>query len=257
MSVMEKTNNQTPEAPPVTQASSKANTLSFTRLLPLLFLLAGGMGLWLSFGEYLSFDAIKSNREMLSAFVEENIFAAAFLFMLVYGLVVAFSIPGGALMTLVGGFLFGNLQGTLLVTFAATLGSLAVFLAARTAFADYFHSKVGHLLHRLEEGFQENALSYLLVLRLIPLFPFWLVNIVPAFLGVKTRTYFIGTFLGIIPGTFVFVSLGNGLGAIFESGGTPDLSVLFNRDVMTPILGLALLSLLPVAYKKFKRQPRR
>ncbi|MGO1119103.1 TVP38/TMEM64 family protein [Rhodovibrionaceae bacterium A322] len=255
---MDKTNNKI--SPPNSADSSSAPAakpakLSFKRILPLLILIVGGTAFWLAFGEYLSFEMLKSNRETLTAYVAENQVSAALIFMAIYALVVAFSIPGGVIMTLLGGFLFGNIEGTILVTFAATLGSLAVFLAARTAFADYFHSKVGHLLHRLEEGFQENALSYLLFLRLVPLFPFWLVNIVPAFLGVSTRVYFIGTLIGIIPGTFVFVSVGNGLGAIFEEGGTPDLSVLFTAEVLTPILGLALISLIPVAYKKLKKRP--
>jgi uncharacterized membrane protein YdjX (TVP38/TMEM64 family) len=102
----------------------------------------------------------------------------------------------------------------------------------------------------MEAGFRENALSYLLVLRLIPLFPFWLVNLVPAFLGVALGTYVFGTFVGIIPGSLVFASVGNGLGAVFDAGGTPDLGIIFEPAILGPILALSLLALLPVAYKR-------
>ncbi len=104
----------------------------------------------------------------------------------------------------------------------------------------------------MEAGFNENALSYMFVLRLVPLFPFWLVNLVPAFLGVRLQTYAIGTFFGIMPGSLVYASVGNGLGAVFEQGGTPDLGIIFTPEILGPILGLAALSLIPVIYKRIK-----
>jgi uncharacterized membrane protein YdjX (TVP38/TMEM64 family) len=138
------------------------------------------------------------------------------------------------------------------VVISATVGAVALFLAARSALFDVLHAKAGPALLKMEQGFKESALSYLLVLRLIPLFPFWLVNLVPALLGVPLRTYVIGTAIGIIPGTFVYASIGNGLGAILDSGEQPDLTVIFNTEVLIPILGLAVLSLLPVLYKLVK-----
>ena len=107
----------------------------------------------------------------------------------------------------------------------------------------------------MEEGFREDAFNYLLVLRLIPIFPFWLVNIVPAVLGVPLRTYVIATFIGIIPGSFVYASIGNGLGAVFDAGGTPDLAIIFKVEIILPIVGLAVLAMLPVLYKKIKGRP--
>ncbi len=104
----------------------------------------------------------------------------------------------------------------------------------------------------MEAGFNQNALNYLLVLRLIPLFPFWLVNLVPAFLGVPLRTYVIGTFIGIIPGSLVYSSLGNGLGAVIEACAPPNLGVIFDLEILLPIVGLAVLALMPVAYKVIK-----
>ncbi len=106
----------------------------------------------------------------------------------------------------------------------------------------------------METGFRENALSYMLVLRLVPIFPFWLVNLVPAFLGVRLRTYALATCLGIVPGTLVYASIGNGLGAIFDMGGEPDLRIIFQPAVLLPLLGLAALALLPVAYRRLRRR---
>jgi uncharacterized membrane protein YdjX (TVP38/TMEM64 family) len=162
----------------------------------------------------------------------------------------AFSIPGGALATIVGGYLFGLWLGVAASVIGATIGAVAVFLAARTALGEILRTKAGGALRRMEDGFRRNAFSYLLVLRLVPLFPFWLVNLVPAFSGVSLRTYTLATLIGIIPGSFVFVSVGNGLGALLDRGETPDLTIIFQWDILLPILGLALLALLPVLVRK-------
>jgi uncharacterized membrane protein YdjX (TVP38/TMEM64 family) len=143
------------------------------------------------------------------------------------------------------------------VVFAATLGATALFLIARTALGDALRAKAGPAIQKMEAGLQENALSYLLVLRLIPLFPFWLVNLVPAFLGVPLRTYVIGTFVGIIPGTFIYVSIGAGLESVIRQGEACSLSGALTPQVITALAGLALLALLPVAYKWMKRRGQR
>jgi uncharacterized membrane protein YdjX (TVP38/TMEM64 family) len=104
----------------------------------------------------------------------------------------------------------------------------------------------------MEDGFRENALHYLLFLRLVPILPFWLVNLVPAFLGVPFRIYLTATFFGIIPGSLVYASVGNGLGAVFDAGATPDLGIIFKPAIILPLAGLAILAILPVAYKKIK-----
>jgi len=227
--------------------------LSFKRLLPLL-ILATGLILFLALdlGRFISFDTLREHRESLTAWVAGHWPWAASIYLLCYIAVVAFSLPGGAVMTITGGFLFGIWAGTALTVVAATIGATLLFLAARTALGDALRARAGPALRRMEAGFQENALSYLLVLRLVPLFPFFLVNLVPAFLGVPLRTYVLGTFFGIIPGSFVYASVGNGLGAIFDRGETPDLGLIFNPEILTPLIGLAVLALLPVAYKKFK-----
>jgi len=173
---------------------------------------------------------------------------------------IAFSLPGGAVATIFGGFIFGSMidgiLGTVvaaaIVVVGATIGATALFLAARTGLGEPLRARAGPGLKRMEAGFRENAMSYLLVLRLVPLFPFWLVNLVPAFLGVPLRTYVIGTFFGIMPGTFVYASVGRGLGAILAEGKKPDLGIIFKAEILIPLLGLALLALIPVVYKRLK-----
>ena len=179
------------------------------------------------------------------------------LFIGIYAAATALSLPGGAVLTVTGGFLFGGLIGTFWVVLAATIGATAVFLVAKTALGDSLRRKAGPFLKRMEAGFQENALSYLLVLRLIPLFPFFIVNLVPAFLGVGLRTYVIGTFVGIIPGSFVFASVGAGLGSLLDQPGELSLAGVVTPEIVIALVGLSLLSLLPVAYKKLaaRRKP--
>ena len=167
--------------------------------------------------------------------------------------VVALSVPGGALMTLAGGFLFGAFWGTALVVIAATAGATVVFLIARYVLGDVMRRKAGPFLQRMEAGFQENALSYLLVLRLVPAFPFWTVNLAPALLGVRLPVYVLATAVGIVPGTFVFASFGAGLGAIFDAGGEVSLRGVLTPEIVAGLVGLAVLALLPVAVKRLKR----
>jgi uncharacterized membrane protein YdjX (TVP38/TMEM64 family) len=227
------------------------------RLAPLAILLVA-IGAFFALGlhDYLSFEALRQHRELLLGLVEQHPFLAPLAFMAVYAAVVALSVPGGAILTIAGGFLLGIVSATLCVLVGATVGATIVFLIARTALGDALRAKAGPRIRRMEEGFRQDALSYLLVLRLIPIFPFWLVNIVPAFLGVPVRTYVLGTFVGIIPGSFVYASVGNGLGAVFDAGGTPDLGVIFEPAILLPIVGLAVLALLPVAYRKLKARTR-
>jgi uncharacterized membrane protein YdjX (TVP38/TMEM64 family) len=236
--------------PPGGSAKSRR---SLGRVVPVAVLVAGFV-LFFALGleRYLSFDTLREHRGWLTAQVEANGLLAAAAFIVVYAVVIGFSIPGGAVLTITAGFLFGTVPAAVCAVIGATLGATGVFLAARTAFGDVLRTKAGPALRRMEDGFRENALNYLLVLRLIPLFPFWLVNLVPAFLGIPLRTYVIGTFVGIIPGTFVYASLGNGLGAILDAGDAPDLKIIFTPEILIPIVGLSVLALLPVVYKKIK-----
>jgi uncharacterized membrane protein YdjX (TVP38/TMEM64 family) len=207
--------------------------------------------------DYLSFAALARNREWLVGRVEELGVAAPVVFVLVYAVCTAFSLPSGLLLSTLGGFLFGTWWGGLSNVIGATLGATMIFLAAKTVLGDLLRARAGSLLQKLEAGFRENELSYMLVLRLVPLFPFWLVNLAPAFLGVRLSIFITGTFVGIIPGAFVFASVGTGLGAILDSGGTPDGSALLQPRVLLSIIGLVVLALVPVVYKRFRRSSSR
>ncbi len=223
------------------------------RLAPLALLgVAAGLVFGLGLDDYLSFDALRENRAWLTGFVAQNMVAAALAFMALYALATAVSLPGGAILSIAGGFLFGPLLGTTWIVIGATLGATAVFLMARTALGDSLRAKAGPALRKMEAGFQDNALSYLLVLRLVPLFPFFLVNLVPAFLGVRLGTYVIGTFVGIIPGAFVFAIAGAGLGSVFDSAEDFSPASVLTPEVIAALAGLAVLALIPVAYKKLK-----
>jgi uncharacterized membrane protein YdjX (TVP38/TMEM64 family) len=229
------------------------------RLVPIV-ILAAGLALFFIFdlGHYLSLEALRDNRELLTRWVADNGALAGLVYVSVYAVVIAFSLPGGAIMTISGGFMFGVALGTGLTIIGATAGAICLFLAARFAFAEYLHAKAGPALHKMEQGFNDDALSYLLVLRLIPLFPFWLVNLVPALLGVRLGVYVLGTALGIIPGTLVFALVGDGLGAVLEAGEALDLSIIFAPRFLAPLIGLAALALLLALYKLVKaRRARR
>jgi len=231
-----------------------ARAFRWGRLLPLALLLAGGAVAWWGLGldEHLSFAMLRDNREQIIDYVAAHRLLSAALFVLVYTVVTAFSLPVGSLLTVAGGFLFGLLAGTFLVVVAATLGATAVFLAARTAAGERLLAQTQGWLGRVEDGFRRDAFSYLLVLRLIPLFPFWLVNLLPAAVGVSTLTFVLATAIGIVPGTLIYASLGGGVGAILEEGGNPDLSLFVDPALLAPLFGLALLALLPVAWRRYR-----
>lgn len=206
------------------------------------------------FHRVLTFDALAENRASLLLWTAENQILAVALYMAIYIVVIGLSLPGGSVLTLAGGFIFGGWLSGIYVVFSATIGAAIIFLGARYAFADLCHARAGSNLAKMEKGFRENAFNYLLFLRLVPAFPFWLVNLVPALLSVRLSTYVAATFLGIIPGTFVYAHVGAGLGSVFDAGGTPDMGVIFKPEILLPVLGLAVLALLPIAIKKFKQR---
>jgi uncharacterized membrane protein YdjX (TVP38/TMEM64 family) len=202
---------------------------------------------------YLSFESLKSNRALLLSWTEQHHATSLLTFALIYMLAVAISIPGAWFLTLTAGFLFGPISGTLLVICSATLGAFVVYLAVKYTLRDWVAKKTTRWLKTMEQGFQDNAFSYLLFLRLVPLFPFWLVNIVPALLGIAPRTYLTATFIGIIPGSFVYVLVGNGLGHVFDANQTPNLAILKDPVVLFPLIALGLLALVPIIYRKVKK----
>jgi uncharacterized membrane protein YdjX (TVP38/TMEM64 family) len=236
-----------------TKPDPSSGRVPIAKLVPLALLGLGlGLVLWLDLDRYLAFETLKDNRDALTAWVAENGILAGAAFIGIYAVTTALSVPGAAILTISSGFLFGAVIGTMCSVTGATMGAVIVFAAARTALGDLLRAKAGPRLKKMEAGFRENAFSYLLVLRLIPIFPFWLINLAPAFLGVSVRVFFAATFIGIIPGGFVFALVGAGLGSIFDRGETFSMSGILTPEIVAALVGLALLSVLPVAYKKFK-----
>lgn len=230
-------------------------TSPLIRLVPIA-LLAAGLIAFLVFdlGRFVSLEVLRENRATLKDLVAQYSVGAGLAFMMLYALVVAFSLPIASLLTIAGGFLFGLWWGAFWVVLGATLGASAVFSAVRMGLGDLIRERMHGPLQRLEKGFREDAFSYLLVLRLVPLFPFWLVNLAPAILGVSLRTFVLATFIGIIPGSFVYVSIGNGLGALFDQGETPNLDIVLQPEFLIPIVGLGVLAMIPVVYKRWVRR---
>lgn len=227
---------------------------ALARAWPLL-LIAGLLVLaWASgAARLLSFEALAEHRAALSAWVAARPVAAAGTYVALYIAVVALSLPGGAVMTLAGGFLFGVWLGTALTVVGATLGACALFLAARSALAPLVAGRAAGLLDKVRPGLERDGFFYLLTLRLIPVVPFWLANLAPALVGMPFGAYAAATALGIIPGTAVFSGIGAGLGEILAAGGRPDLSVILSPPILLPLLGLAALSLLGAWWRGRKR----
>lgn len=227
------------------------------RLWPLALLAVAALAVFaFRLDRYVGFDALRTHRADLVAFVAAHATAAAVLFVLAYAAVTALSIPGATVMTLVGGFLFGTLLGGTLVTVGATVGATVVFLAAKSSLGDYLLARAGPAVKKMEVGFRANALSYMLFLRLVPAFPFFVVNLVPAFLGVSLKIFVIATAVGILPATFIYASVGSSLGVLLDAGATPDLGFILEPQFLLPIVGLALLALVPVVYKRWRSRDR-
>lgn len=227
--------------------------MSFKRLLPV-FLLLAGLAAFYAFrlDRWVNFDSLGENRDLLKRAVARNALLSGLGFVATYAISVAFSLPVALLLTITGGFLFGVIWGTMLNATGATLGAVCVFLAARYAFHDALHRRAGTWISRFEAGFQRNAFGYLLFLRLVPLFPFWLVNLVPAFLGIRLLPYVAATLIGELPATLVYTGIGNGLNAVLAEGGKPDLGIVFRPAVLLPLIGLGLLSLVPALFRAFQ-----
>lgn len=229
-------------------------TRAWHRLVPLVFLLLfAGLVFVTGSHRHLSLDALAAHHAALRIWVEAHPVVAPLAFAALYAAAVTVSVPGVAIGTLAAGLLFGAAFGTALVVTAATLGASLAFLVARTARGTTWRRRADGWIARFEAGFREDAFSYLLVLRLVPVFPFWLVNIAPALLGMRLRTYVAATALGILPATAVIASAGQGLGAVLAAGGRPSFALVFGPEVVLPLVGLALVALLPVLHKRWRR----
>ena len=224
----------------------------FSRKLPLIIIAVVALIGAFAFRDFLSFEALRDNREVLIAFRDSNLVLTVLAFMAVYIAVVAFSFPGATIVTLTGGFLFGTGLGTMLNVTSATIGATLIFLAARYGLGDKLSAKLDDasgVTKKIKDGIDKNQWSMLFLIRLVPAVPFFVANLLPAFLNVPLHRYVISTFFGIIPGGLVFTSIGAGLGAVFASGETPDLGIIFEPHILLPILGLCALALLPIMIK--------
>jgi uncharacterized membrane protein YdjX (TVP38/TMEM64 family) len=203
----------------------------------------------LGLNHYLSVDTLRANEARLRLFAADHALLAPVVFMITYAAIVALSLPGAAIMTIAGGFIFRLWLGALLSIVAATAGAVVLFVLARFVVSDAVRKRAGPFMARMAAGFERNAFSYLLFLRLAPLFPFWAVNLAAALLGVPLRPFVTATLIGIIPGSLAYASIGDGLG----------LAVGANTGHVTPVtvglrVGLALLALLPLAIQWLRRR---
>ena len=228
------------------------------KLIPLAVIVIVAIIGFFTLRDFLTFETLRDNSERLTSWRDSNYALAAFAYVLFYAVVVAFSLPGGAIMTLAGGFVFGIVVGAPLTVIAATLGATAIFLAAKTGLGDVLYARLQKkaddpgMLNKIEDGLRKNEVSYLLLMRLVPAIPFFLANIAPAFLGVRLRNFVLTTFFGIIPGTVVYSSVGAGLGEVFARGETPNLGIIFEWHILGPILGLCALAAMPIVINYFR-----
>lgn len=222
-------------------------------LLPALIVLGLAVFVGLHLDRYLSFETLAANRSWLLSQVEQNPALIASAFAAVYVAATTLSLPGSSILTMSAGFLFGLYVGTAIAVVSATVGATLLFLIARTSFGEFLRGRALGALQSLKDGFRRGAFNYLLFLRLVPLFPFWLINLAAAFLDVPPRTFVAGTFLGIIPGAAVYASVGSSLGEILDQGRKPELDILFAPNILIPILALAVLSLVPIGYRRLRR----
>ncbi|HBK92083.1 MAG TPA: hypothetical protein DDZ68_10470 [Parvularcula sp.] len=228
----------------------------FARFLPLAIVAVALVAFFLlDLDRFFSLATLRDNRAALKAWVSESPVLAVAAFMAVYTAAVAISFPGASILTVFGGFLFGLVVGVPAIVVAATLGATIVYFAARSAAGDFFRKRAKGFLAQMEKGFREDELSYMFLLRLAPVFPFWAVNIGAGALGVSLRNYVIGTLFGAMPGSFVYASIGNAAGAAFDAGENVTLSgILLKPTTLLPLAGLAALALLPIIIKKFGKK---
>lgn len=229
---------------PVSNQSDSSRTHLGKISLAVVIVLAIGAFLYFDLGRWLSLTALKENRDSLLAFTDANFVSAVGIFIAAYVIVAGLSLPGAVILTLAGGFLFGAAMAALFVNVGATTGATLAFLTARYLLRDTVEQKFGKWLGPFQEGFAKNAFSYLLTLRLIPLFPFFVVNLVSGLTRVNVGTYVAATALGIIPGSFVYAYAGRQLGTINS------LQEIASPNVIGAFVLLGLLALVPVIYKR-------
>jgi uncharacterized membrane protein YdjX (TVP38/TMEM64 family) len=225
------------------------------RHLPLAGGVRGALAGAFTLRDYLTFDTLRDNREVLMAFRDQNFPGLAALFIGVYIVIVVFSLPGAAVASVTGGFLFGLVTGTAFNVLAATIGAAGIFLAARWGLGAALTARMEAAEGRvqmLKNALRQNEIEVLLLLRLVPAVPFFVANLLPALVGVKFRNFLWTTAVGIIPGGIVFTWIGVGLGEVFDRGESPDLSLLWEPHVIGPSLGLCVLAAMPILVKSLR-----
>jgi uncharacterized membrane protein YdjX (TVP38/TMEM64 family) len=228
----------------------------FLRRLPLLLILAAAVAGFVLLRDRLTLDALSAAEDALRGFIAARPVLAPLAFTAAYVAVVALSLPGATVMTLAGGLLFGVFPGVAYNVAGATVGACLIFAAVRMGIGRDAAARIaagGGAAARLMEGLQRNVWSVLLVMRIVPAVPFFVANLLPAFVGVAFLPFAVTTLIGILPGALVFTSVGAGMGAILAEGGTPDLGVIFSPPVLLPLLGLAALSALPLVLRGLRR----
>lgn len=225
-----------------------ANTDSSIPVVKILIFLifAGGFAAFFALGgnRYLNFHTLKANRDLFLMVTKSNYWMMLLLVVLIYTISTALSIPAATILSLATGFLFGRWIGMIIITFSATLGATLILLAARYVFAEAAQRRMGPAAKKIISGFHKNDFNYLLFLRLVPLFPFWLVNLASAFTPIKIRTYVLATAMGIVPATFVFANLGESLGRIDSPN-----QILSSQTIGALVL-LGILALVPILIKR-------
>jgi uncharacterized membrane protein YdjX (TVP38/TMEM64 family) len=219
---------------------------------------------------YIALETVVTQRDRFHQYLTEHATGAVLVYVAVYALLVSLSLPCGLVMSVAGGLLFGWLVGAFAAIVGATLGATVVFLIARSAVGNSLSQRAGPWLAKLSEGFQKDALSYMLFLRLVPAFPFWFVNIAPAVLGVPLGTFVLGTVAGIVPATFAFASAGAGLDSVIMAAKKEHVacvalkgadacvlkihaSSLLTTELISALVLIGLVALIPVALKKWRR----
>ncbi|WP_039017739.1 TVP38/TMEM64 family protein [Halocynthiibacter namhaensis] len=237
--------------------SEQAPPHTAQRLLPLLVILVVAAVGAFTLRDHLNFETLAANRETLAAFRDNHYLLAAIIFIAIYVVIVAFSLPGATIATLTGGFLFGVFPGALFNISAATFGAVVIFLAARWGLGEKLAAKMegaDGTIKKIKDGIDENQWSMLFLIRLVPAVPFFIANLIPALVGVSLWRFVVSTFLGIIPGGLVYTSVGAGLGEVFDRQETPDLGVIFEPHISFPILGLCALAALPILLKALSKK---
>ena len=218
-------------------------------LLLILALLAAGYATGLH--RQASWAALAQHEAALRRAVAAAPVLAAAAYVAAYAVAVTLSIPFGALFTVTGGLLFGTLAGGALAVAGATTGAILVFLAVRGVLGPLLATRAGSFLERIQPGLRRDGFAYLLAMRLTPVVPFWLTNLAPALAGIPLATFAGATFIGIMPVSFVFASVGAGVGHVLAAGGQPDVSLIWSPSILLPLLSLAALALLPVAWRRW------